>query len=234
MFDIEKLAAIQPSKVTRILGFIVTLLVSASIAGHIIKFTTGNNYIHGFVVIFDVNREYNIPAGFSAVILLIAAFLLSTIAVFKKRKGAPYALHWIILAVIFMYLSIDEAVCIHERFNPSARDMFGTGWLPYYAWVIPGSAFVLFFALSYFRFLLHLPMKSRRLFSIAAILYIGGALGIEIAGYHYVALYGPNNLTYNMIGTVEETLEMVGIILFIYALLDYISLNVQEIRLHAG
>lgn len=256
MIDTEKPIIIQPSKVTRVLGFIAVLLVLTNLAVQIMRFVNWATFLskllqflsisqimkfvewltnfYGFVYLFDMGAECNVPTYFSTVILLIAAFLLSIIAVFKKRRGDSYAFHWIILVIIFLYLSVDEASAIHELLSRTTQKIFSRRWFPRYAWVICGGGLVIVFALSYCGFLLHLPAKSRLLFSIAGVLYVGGAIGMEVVEGHYTRLHGTKNLPYNIIVTIEETLEMAGIILFIHALLDYISLNIKEIRFHVG
>ncbi len=52
---------------------------------------------------------------------------------------------------------------------------------------------------------------------------MGGAIGVEAISGKQASLHGEQNSTYNLIITVEELLEMAGVIVFIYALLDYIS-----------
>jgi hypothetical protein len=69
---------------------------------------------------------------------------------------------------------------------------------------------------------------------IAAALYIGGAVGLELVGGRYAEMHGLKNLTYSMIATAEETLEMAGVIVFIYALLRYIADNYIEVRFQIG
>jgi hypothetical protein len=66
---------------------------------------------------------------------------------------------------------------------------------------------------------------------MAAILYIGGAIGVELFEGRYAELHGTSNLTYNMFITVEESLELGGVILFIWGLLVYIADNHKEVRL---
>lgn len=41
-------------------------------------------------------------------------------------------------------------------------------------------------------------------------------------GGRWFEMYGKHNITYSILYTCEETLEMLGIALFIYALLTYI------------
>jgi hypothetical protein len=61
---------------------------------------------------------------------------------------------------------------------------------------------------------------------------VGGALGMELVGGKYVSLYGAQNLGFAMITTVEEVGEMLGIVIFIYALMSYISAYMKEITVY--
>jgi hypothetical protein len=88
----------------------------------------------------------------------------------------------------------------------------------YYAWVIPGIALVFFLGCYFYSFLLRLPTKTRLRFLISAILYLGGCIGFELIGGKYTELYGDQSLTYALITTVEESLEMSGLIVFIWEL----------------
>ena len=60
--------------------------------------------------------------------------------------------------------------------------------------------------------------------------YVGGALGMELIKGRHSYLYGQKNLAYGVITTIEESLEMLGIVVFIYALLDYIKTYISEVR----
>ena len=77
---------------------------------------------------------------------------------------------------------------------------------------------------------MYLPTRTRRLFVVAAIVYIAGVIGTELVAGCYVELYGRNNLTYSFLAMLEETLELTGVILFVYAMLDYMTVNVGEVR----
>ena len=54
--------------------------------------------------------------------------------------------------------------------------------------------------------------------------------GVELIGGRFAELYGPHNLTYSMIVTVEESLEMAGVILFLWALLVYMTEHYGEVH----
>lgn len=231
MRDAQHLITINAANVTRILGGIAVFLILASTAGQLARFLGGYDYLYGLVRMFFLDEENNIPTFFSSGILLLSACLLAVIAVLKKRERDSFAGHWTALAIIFMLLSVDEASSTHELLTAPLRNLLQTSGFLYFAWVIPGLAFVLVIATIYWRFLLHLPTRTRRLFVVAAIVYISGVIGTELAAGWYVELYGKNNLIYSFLAMLEETLEMTGVIVFVYALLDYMAVKVGEVRI---
>jgi uncharacterized membrane protein len=57
------------------------------------------------------------------------------------------------------------------------------------------------------------------LFFLSAGLFLAGTLGLEMAGGRYVEMHGNGTFTYALIATVEETLELIGLVVFLYALM---------------
>jgi hypothetical protein len=133
----------------------------------------------------------------------------------------------------FLYLAYDETFAVHERLIPVFRLLLGDRTLGmfYFAWIIPGIAIVFVLGAIFFNFLLRLPTKVRRRFLMAGALYIGGAIGFEMIGGRYREAHG-YDLAYAMITTIEERLEMGGVIVFIWALLRYCADT--EVRLRFG
>ena len=101
----------------------------------------------------------------------------------------------------------------------------------YFAWVVPAAILLFIFAALFARFALALPYKTRGLFGLAAVIYVGGALGIEMIGAAQASANGTNNLSYALVTIVEESLEMVGLVTFFYALADYIRSQWGELKL---
>ncbi len=89
-------------------------------------------------------------------------------------------------------------------------------------WVIVGMIFVAWFIKRYAPFVRRLPSDSKKHFIIAACIYIGGALIMEMVGSHLAESQGQQYLPYALVATVEEILEMIGIVTFIYSLLYYL------------
>ena len=224
--------SLNPTAIARVLGAITFFLVLASIAGQLTKFLLGHDYVKGFVPLFDVNQERNIPTFFSVLLLLGAALLLAVITRLKQNHRAPHVSKWATLTVGFVFMAFDEAFQVHEYLVAPVTKLLGDGHLGvfYFAWVIPGIALVFALGIFFLKFLLYLPPLTRMRFLIAGTIYVGGAIGFELIGGRYFELHRQLTLTYSMMATIEETLEMVGVIVFIWALLVYLADNHKEVR----
>lgn len=162
--------------------------------------------------IFDVDEEESFTNWFSTIILFVASVLLFLIADKKKNDQDPFKNHWYGLAWGFGLLSLDEVAGLHETLN-TVTD---------FAWTIPGAIAVLVVFLLYLKFILHLPKPTSTLFCIAGSVYVGGAVGVEHLADYYVEAYEMDNFGYQLFTAVEETLEMLGVVIFIQALLKYL------------
>ncbi len=80
----------------------------------------------------------------------------------------------------------------------------------------------------YSAFFVHLPTSIFRLFALSAAVYIGGAIGMEMVGGYIADYYGIRNFAYSVVTTIEETMEMTGLGLFAYSLLQYYRSHVNH------
>lgn len=134
---------------------------------------------------------------------------------------------------IFLFLSIDEGVQIHEVFNSAVRSKIATGGIFYYAWIIPYAALVAVFVAVFVPFLKRLPLETRRLFLVSGGIFILGAVGMEMAGGYRIDNHG-EDFYYGLISTVEEFLEMFGMATFCYALLRFIESQKMSFSFQSG
>jgi hypothetical protein len=195
------------------------------------NFVAGHPNVYGLVPQFEFRTENNIPTYFSSFILLISAILLKVIASFKKLEKDRFFHNWSILSIIFFYLSVDETASIHELLSYPIKNAFNLTGIFNYSWVIIGFIFILILFIFYYRFLLNLPSKTRNQFLLAGFIYVGGAVGIEMIGGNYRYFNPEENLVYAIITTFEESFEMIGIIIFIRALINYIEKNISDVTL---
>ena len=221
---------INPRKIGIILSAIAFCLSGVSLFSEFlleVVLTEIDGNLLSLLDLFSVNLENSIPTWFSSVILFVVAVELALIAHARWIDEDAYRWHWVGLAIIFLYLSIDEGVAIHEYFtDPLFYALNTTGHL-YFAWQIVAVPLVILFGWTYVRFLIHLPPKTRYGFVIAAVMYTGGALFFEGLSANYLYLHnGDVDFPYLVIATIEETLEMLGVITFIAVLLAYM-VNVQ-------
>jgi len=223
---------ISSSKIVRLLGIIIIVLSAAHVIGQLTKYLTSHDFVFGLISEFNVDAESNVPTYFSSLMLLMASILLGIIAIYKNKTKGSFILHWSVLSIIFFILSLEEIVGFHERLSAIlGRTRWEyTGYF-HYAWTIPGLIVVCIFVALYFKFWMNLPQKTRLLFLISGLLYVGGAIGFELISGTYADMHGINNLASGMIAAVEELLEMSGCLCFIYTLFQYIEEHIQNIEI---
>ncbi|MFN0141349.1 MAG: hypothetical protein ACKVQW_14840 [Pyrinomonadaceae bacterium] len=181
----------------------------------------------------DVDRERNIPAFLSMLNLLLAATLLGMITFLKQMQRAAYRGHWACLAFGFLYMAFDEIAEIHEKIIDPMRVVLGGDNLGafYFAWVVPGIALVVVLAVVFLRFWWNLPVRTRLQFLIAGAIFLSGAIGVELLNGKYAEIYGKADPWYKMLSTIEEVLEMVGVIAFVKALIDYLATEYRKLEI---
>ena len=204
----------------RVVGCLVVLSSLSEITHHFFRDSRLAKY---FLTVFYLDGEGNIPTFYSFLTLLFSSLLLGVIAYAKNLDSSPYKQHWKILSFIFLYLSLDEVGQLHEKLTTPMRSMLNATGFLYYTWVLPIGFLVVIFLLSYTKFLFHLPVSTRKLFVAATALYIGGAIGVELVGAYIFSANGMHPLFYSIATTLEESLEMLGIVVFIHALISYIK-----------
>lgn len=224
--------SISAQKVTRFLLWVVTGLVCLSIVGDILVYSLPDFPMRDFFEDkFALNEEHNFPTLYSSLALFLCAVILWIIARFKSECNDRYTLYWTALSAVFVYLSIDELLSIHEAFSKPMHNL-GVNGLLHNAWVVPGFVVVGIFLVLFSRFFFHLPTSIKRLFAIAFVLFIGGAFIMEIIDGYYKFLYGEKTLGYDLLSTVEESMEMLGVVTFIHALLTYVhQMGIHRINL---
>lgn len=181
---------------------------------------------------FDFNGESNFPTLFSFLLLLTASVLLLIISLHPlKSSNKSDKRCWRLLSGVFFFLATDEFVQLHENFNRFIRLITG-GDLPaalYYAWVVPYSLGLVVLLLMLKDFLLALPLRIRALFFLSGLIYVLGAIGLETLEAYFDVIQGRDGRKAALLCTLEELLEMDGVILFIYALLCHLLWNCSSV-----
>lgn len=216
---------------------VVTVLLLLSLVAYIFVAITGHERVLGLIRIIDIGEEQSLPTYFSAMNLLLAALLLLVIWALGPRENGPSHRYWLALGVLFVLLSIDEAVSIHEVLGNilmhrvlRMRSMFD-----YHSWVPFGAAFVLVIGGLFVNFLRLLPRRLALQFIAAFVLFVGGALGVEFVGavMMHAGIATPHDFLYKLRRLIEEGGEMYGIALFNCALFGEIVARGLSLRVEA-
>jgi hypothetical protein len=240
------LLEVSAKKVAGALFLALVLLTLASFAARFIEYMWGMEGALRLLAWFDVGEEDSLPTWYASFTLLLSSILLAFIAIAKKRHDDRHALHWRILSIIFLVLSIDEIAQLHEKGLGELAVLIenSTGFISEvgidaYGWVVPAAALVVVVVLAFLGFFAHLPRRTLLLFIVAGTLFVVGALGMETLTGQLIDNYGGYDnwdnvegipkMIAGIEGSIEEFLETLGVVVFIYALLSYASSYVKEI-----
>lgn len=178
----------------------------------------------------SLNGESSLATAFSGATLLSAALLLAAIAALKRQSADYWWRQWVLLAVVFVYLAVDELASLHEHLTDFVQAAIPLTSRVHFAWVLPVAPVVLVFGLLYLRFLWHLPPRTRWGCALAGALYLSGALGFELIGGWVLERFDAASPAYFISVTLEESLEMAGAMVFVHALLGYLAAHWGRVR----
>lgn len=211
---------IDLKKVVKVLLMLFMLLLLFHFFVYAVKKITGHNHMYGFYPMFNFNLESNIPTLFSTLLLFISTFLFYfTYLINNKKKDRLY---WIVLTLIFLYLSVDESCQIHEMIRALIGDK--KKWM-YLAFFICSAAGVAFF-----RFWMRLDRRVRYVFLVSAVLYISGILILDEVAQMYYESDSKSDWIFYLLITAEESSEMLGLILLIYGQMRNLALDGSSFR----
>jgi len=208
-----------------VLALIIGTLIMASLVAQALRFgfDLTSKQTFGLIRLFDLNNEANVPTWFSSIMLASSAVLLALIALAKRVSGDQWLRHWSVLSAIFMLMSLDEIASIHEGTTGALHNVVELSPILTNAWVLIALPILIVLSLMYARFLLNLPRRARWLFLLSGLIYISGVVGIEVLSGLMKYNYGTADIRFALMTTFEESLEMLGIMTFIYALTDYMG-----------
>ena len=211
-----------------IIIFCVLLILHITFTSFVYFFDTNHRLITRFFKLFNFDTEQNIPTFFNSILFIISAvlFFINGNAGAKRIKRT-----WYLLGFIFIYLSIDEFCSLHELLIklPDYFNFKRTGVF-YFFWVVPYGLASLLLFLFLIPLIKKIPPRVRLLFIISAIIYITGAAIMEsISGIEFEK--HKRSFLFQILTTIEESFEMLGLILAIYAGFLNLEINVESITI---
>lgn len=223
---------IEPRRVASFLAALLLCLLFVHGVGLVMTHALGHGNLFGLVPLFNLATETNVPTFFATLLLVLNALLFALVW-WTSAEREPGSKVWLFLAFVFGFLALDEFAMIHELLIEPVRTSLDTGGLLYFAWLIPYAAAVVVIGAAVAPAIWRLGNRFRALFGVAALLYLGGAMGVEmLGGRYYEEQEATVDLKYRLFQTVEETLEFSGLIALVYTLLELLRIRTKGLQLH--
>lgn len=210
---------IHPKRVLIGLLTVFSVLLVLNLAGLAHCHLTGRELP---VKIVHFDDEQNLPSLFSTANLALCGLFCAFIALAYRSSRREF-LEWTGLVGIFFFLAIDEFIMVHERIAHIVRIYLKTPQLRDAGWVVPYVLLVVCFAGIYLRFFFRLPKPTKLYLVFGALLFVAGSIGVECIGCMWWRFSYGTDMVYFLLATIEESLEMLGVIAIIYALMRYIA-----------
>ena len=222
---------IDPKQIAIAFLWVVAVLTLINSVLLFFYFYLDDDELFGLVDLFDFAIEGNIPSFYSAVAILFCSALLALITHANWHKTDGNRFYWLGLTILFLFLAIDEAAAIHESVGSYFERFLNDEGFLHFMWVVPYGIATAVLGLVYLKFVRDLPKNTRKRFIAAGVIYLTGVLGIEMFGAREADLHGTETVTYCILYTFEELLEMLGIVLFIYSLVSHLTQETGRLSL---
>lgn len=208
---------------------IIVILVLGSILGEIARLGYGRGSVFGLVRLFGLGQEANVPTWYSSAALLIAALLTCLITLLPIPDVRRQSKRWWGLAAVMALMSLDETALLHESIPYfmalSLLSPDEEAWYIRYAWVPFGTLVLGVLVWWFIPLWRSFPARLRSRLSFAALVFFGGALGLEFLEAAWASQFDTETFGYSALWTAQETLEMTGVALLILALYDYLAMT---------
>ena len=214
-----------------LLQIFVTLMIGLGIFREILIGFVGTETVLKDLRHFALDAERNLTSWYDSICMMMSSLLLFLMAGLSYRLDRQNRLHWTILAVIFLLMSIDATVSFHEVTVAPLREALHLGGIFYFSWVLLATPFVIAVGLYFIPFLFRLPRKTAIRFVAAGLIFVGGALGTEFLCGYLATTAGMESLPYRITAASQECLEAIGMTLFVMALLRHLALTAAMLRL---
>ncbi|WP_146636157.1 hypothetical protein [Nioella nitratireducens] len=158
----------------------------------------------------------NIFSWYNTGLLLLNGVFLFVVAALWRRNDRMLARGLTLLGGLFLLMSLDEMVSIHERVGRELG-MLLLGREVVYLWLFPAAVVVVITVAILLPMLWRMPRRVMTIMGISGVVYLLGAMGMEAFGWHLIESRGQWGIDYLFSTWVEESLEITGLTIFLFA-----------------
>ena len=223
-------ASFRPSLVIKVLVFAYLTLLMLHGAVLFIAHGLGYDVAMGVVPLFHFDVEQNVPTQYTGLLMLSIVILLVFTALIEQRLSAGAQIPWLFLAVGFALMFGDEMFTFHELVADIVVNNVQVSGAFAFGWVIPYLALVALLGLVLAPWFFRLDRWSQIWSAASGSIYLLGAIGTEmIAGVYISGLAEDREtwrtLTGDLLATLEESMEIIGLSLFLLTLVRRLDRN---------
>jgi hypothetical protein len=219
--------ALRPKRTFIIMGFVWSALVLIYGITQYCHVRLHMEDTRHLVKFFDLDGKANIPQTFQAIGLLAIAFFLFGIARHNRAQNNPLTIYWKVLAWIFVFLTFDGICGIHNQmhaFHAKNDEEQRKQGVFFFSWTLAYMGLMLPVGIWYLNFLFKLPRTLAIEILVAGVIYVMGAMGMEMVYGWFRAHYGHvRGSTVAILTTIEESMETLGEMLMLYTLLKHMA-----------
>jgi hypothetical protein len=203
------------------------LLCLGAIREAIVQITGGGTELTRLAFL-DLDGEVSFPTWFSSFVMLLCAALLWLISQSPGPSQDPRDRHrWRLLSGIFVYLSVDETVSVHEAIGNIMAGLSGSSSFGDARWILVFVPLAIALCAYLVPFLRRLPRRSALQMMVAGAVFVAGAAGIEALNAAFRT--SDTSVAQAVFVVLEEAGEFTGLLLFAAALLNHLSDNCQQV-----
>lgn len=188
--------------------------------------------------IASLHQEATLPTWFSAMTFFSIAILAALLAQTDTRARAADARAWWIVGAFFFWLSLDETAMLHEHAGKvlqiTLAGLPDMAWGPFhYRWTIFGVVVLALVPALLGRWFRAHPAPFQRRLILGFGLMVLGGLGFEmIEGVAHDADLSDGR--YAILTTIEESLEILGAGILLFAFSDHLAAVAGHLRVDFG
>ncbi len=215
----------------RLTLFGVMMIVAAGLAreGYVLSF--GEETALRDLRQFSLNAEQNLASWYTSLLLAVGALLAWLAGSCDSAEPPAARRFWQLVAVLLLAAAADETVSFHEvltLFLPGVQEMSP---LLHFSWVVLALPLLAILALWCLPMMRHLPRVTFWGLVAAALLFVGGAVGLEMVAGLVIDRAGETSLAYRAVYILEDTFEMLGGAVFILVVLRHIRGRAPRLEL---
>jgi hypothetical protein len=212
---------VSPFRVALFLVALAVLLLIAHLAAEAVRTTVGADLPDRATAMWNLDEENNVPTWFASMLLALVGFGLAFVGLMKYQECDRHWWQWFAIALIPLFLSLDDMAQLHEALSRPLSDEYGFGGLLHWAWLVVALPVVAVLTVLFLPFLLRLPARTAILLLAGAGMTFSGGVILEMFEGWRVDASGQGGLLLFSMVTVQEMAELLGSIIALYAVIDY-------------